>query len=424
MAIVNVQKSFPQALHTMMCDSRETLAITNSGASSVVAAFSFRCPKIMASGYFKSIELWVGAVSGSPTLTGYLYTDNGAVPGSLIEAGSITASPTGAGFVTLSGFTSASALTDGTVYWVVVKCTAGTNATLYYGLVGASSFIPQTYISKIHSTDNGSTWTGTYRLPAFGFVIAVTDGTDTAYFGSPIFDSKGAKTQTTELLYTNGGVVQEGGTKFTMLANVSFVLKAVSMFVRKQGSPSGDLRVRIYDDTALVATSMGLPPALISTSGVRQLFHFSTPYTLIKGRTYRIVAGNSAADSSSNCYYIYTIYHKDDDIHRSLIPMNPTCYTIYSGGSWIDSTTHIQDGLILLGDTDGEYVSPDFPAVGNVTEDDTVNGAQGTYHEPTVAEVEAGVTFGADEELTGTLENPTDAEIAQAVWEYGNRTLT
>jgi len=104
--------------------------------------------------------------------------------------------------------------------------------------------------------------------------------------------------------------------------------------------------------------------------------------------------------------------------------MNPTCYTIYSGGSWIDSTIHIQDGLILLGDTDGEYVSPDFPAVGNVTEDDTVNGAQGTYHEPTVAEVEEGVTFGAGGELTGTLENPSDAEIAQAVWEYGNRTLT
>jgi hypothetical protein len=49
----------------------------------------------------------------------------------------------------------------------------------------------------------------------------------------------------------------------------------------------------------------------------------------------------------------------------------------------------------------GTY-APDFPAVGNVTEDDTVNGSAGTYHEAAEAEVQAGVTFGAGEALTGT----------------------
>jgi len=44
----------------------------------------------------------------------------------------------------------------------------------------------------------------------------------------------------------------------------------------------------------------------------------------------------------------------------------------------------------------------DLPDVGNVTEDDTVGGVAGTYHEATEAEVQQGVTFGADEELTGT----------------------
>ena len=48
--------------------------------------------------------------------------------------------------------------------------------------------------------------------------------------------------------------------------------------------------------------------------------------------------------------------------------------------------------------------TPDYPDAGNVTEDDTTNGVTGTYHEATEAEVEAGVTFGEDSGLTGTLE--------------------
>jgi hypothetical protein len=44
----------------------------------------------------------------------------------------------------------------------------------------------------------------------------------------------------------------------------------------------------------------------------------------------------------------------------------------------------------------------DIPTVGNVTEDDTVAGATGTYHEATVAEVQDGVFFGAGSALEGT----------------------
>lgn len=44
----------------------------------------------------------------------------------------------------------------------------------------------------------------------------------------------------------------------------------------------------------------------------------------------------------------------------------------------------------------------DIPDIGNVTEDDTSDGATGTYHEATTAEVQSGVTFGANSGLTGT----------------------
>jgi len=44
----------------------------------------------------------------------------------------------------------------------------------------------------------------------------------------------------------------------------------------------------------------------------------------------------------------------------------------------------------------------DLPIAGNVTEDDTVAGVTGVYHEATEAEVQSGVAFGANSALTGT----------------------
>ena len=61
--------------------------------------------------------------------------------------------------------------------------------------------------------------------------------------------------------------------------------------------------------------------------------------------------------------------------------------------------------------TDGLIASPDLPDVGNVTEDDTTNNVAGTYHESTEAQVESGVTFGADEGLTGTYDISSTPDI-------------
>ena len=61
-------------------------------------------------------------------------------------------------------------------------------------------------------------------------------------------------------------------------------------------------------------------------------------------------------------------------------------------------------GIPLYRDVGALQRIRDYPAVGNVTEDDTVDGATGTYHEATAAEVQSGVQFGAGgTEYTGTL---------------------
>ncbi len=62
----------------------------------------------------------------------------------------------------------------------------------------------------------------------------------------------------------------------------------------------------------------------------------------------------------------------------------------------------------------GTY-SPDFPSVDNVTEDDTVNGAAGVYHEPAEAEVLNGIIFGANNTLTGTFVVPDISDVRRGV---------
>ena len=76
-------------------------------------------------------------------------------------------------------------------------------------------------------------------------------------------------------------------------------------------------------------------------------------------------------------------------------------------GNWSDTTVWDLARIPVVGDTidlDGHLVAfdADFPAVASVLDTDTVNGVAGTYHVPTVAQVQAGVYFGAGSSLMGT----------------------
>jgi hypothetical protein len=78
-----------------------------------------------------------------------------------------------------------------------------------------------------------------------------------------------------------------------------------------------------------------------------------------------------------------------------------------AAGNWSDTTKWNPPRLPVPGDTiDLAGYLPtfdiDLPPVTNVLETDTVNGVAGTYHPPTVAEVQEGVAFGPSSSLTGT----------------------
>lgn len=343
-----------------------TLVCTNAGASSVVLAFGFVCPKIMASGRLNDIRFYVSAVSGSPTVTAELYSNSASnTPGTLIETGSVTCSPTGAGFWTCSGFTATSNLTEGTQYWIVLSCTAGTSVTInwiastsvYAGLALTSGLASATYgCLKVHSTDNKATWGGTATYGVTGWRLSFTDGTDTIYFGLPVINLSVANAAT-EKLYTNAGNVQEFGSLFTMPANVTFKMRSVAMHARKALSPTGTLRCRLYTGTTLTATSVAIPAVNIITGGFPQYrFEFSTPQTLSPGVAYRIVLGNSADDDASNYFYTYKQTLADDATDRSLMPFATIQSTKLSGSSWTDLDTEFVP-FALIGDTDGAFVA-------------------------------------------------------------------
>lgn len=62
------------------------------------------------------------------------------------------------------------------------------------------------------------------------------------------------------------------------------------------------------------------------------------------------------------------------------------------GGNPTTGTTTYVD----IGAAQRQEATPDFPDVGNVTDDDTVNGVTGTFAVPAEADVESGVQYGAD----------------------------
>lgn len=74
-----------------------------------------------------------------------------------------------------------------------------------------------------------------------------------------------------------------------------------------------------------------------------------------------------------------------------------------SGGALLRTAGIGAAGQTNYADIGAVQHTPDYPAVGNVTADDTVNDVTGTYHEATAAEVQSGVQFGAGgTEYTGT----------------------
>jgi len=165
-----------------------------------------------------------------------------------------------------------------------------------------------------------------------------------------------------------------------------------------------DCQIILYDSDEYTAMA-GFPITLQGTTRranekSNHYVEFPTEPTIVAGAFYRLVVlPTTTTDISAT-----TNTPTDDGAvtgMSGLVGGVNFVYTTFNGApeagshAWTDDATK-RPGILLV------VSQIDLPAAGNVTEDDTVGGAAGTYHEATEAEVQSGVEFGAASALTGT----------------------
>jgi hypothetical protein len=285
-------------------------------------------------------------------------------------------------------------LTHGGLYWLVIKET-GTNPDASNYIQAYRTYGNQFVGADVVKLDDGSNaWSHATAITSAGaFVIKNVAGN---YYGLCAQSTNASMTGATHI-YDN----YRQGLKYSQ-----HYLVGVYGFFTKAGSPT-DLNVKVYNGSTLLCTDS--IPAGTVPNGAFIFIPLATPQLIPADATVYIIfvqKGTDETDGGDN----------SNDYTISCITYHPTYYTsIKADGNYVGvhGTDTDPTALTVIANNIIPLMAPavidtltgidsDLPAVGNVTEDDTVNGVTGTYHEATEAEVQSGVTFGADEALTGT----------------------
>lgn len=310
-------------------------------------------------------------------------------PGSALTNGSVTVSGgTTAGVWVKATFGTPPNVTVGTGYWIVIgdpsgaasnysvlsqgsHCSVGINAY-------PSSHIFRTYTSTAGFSADGS---GAGIVPPCCIVFG-----DGSYIGSPYTLASTA----------DASAALERGWRITPDEDVT-----ISWICGNP--PAGSLKV--YPDGqnpggTIYSGFNGGAAFSIPTSAQQNTAVSFPPCTLLAGQTYRIVIDPTAATTAPGYVQI-----EDDTSHATILeacgfPGIAMQHTEEAAGPvWTDSPSKAP--RYFLGISSLPLI--DTPVVGNVTEDDTVRGATGTYHEAAASEVQNGVQFGAGgTEYTGS----------------------
>ena len=258
---------------------------------------------------------------------------------SLATVTKTTSLPTGAGWVEFSGFNLAT--TAGKQYYAVLyNNSVGTSPSITYqyhngtqnsflGGIGTSA-----NFNKAHGTA-GSTFGTSLGAYVSGISFIYTDGS-----------KQGMPTQVVTSAIASGFYSgAETGAKFTLHPEMDINVATVYMVVTAlNGSPTGNLTFKLYEDTALIYTS---PTLLTATLTANRSIFVPLNRVLKAGGTYRAVFTLSAGDSSNYCRMLY---HQLDTASTPFqIPMlSDFILTKTVGAGWVDTAgTFPTIGLIL-----------------------------------------------------------------------------
>jgi hypothetical protein len=341
----------------------------NAAAATARQAYGFLAPK---TGTIDEFCTRIPAKSGTLASTAALVSMYGSVagvPNGALDTG--TMDPNSVGFKCTTGLSQA--VTVGTQYWFditntqaspgsnnfeVVTGPAGVVAGNGMATVGASVGIgPQ----SMRSTNNGSTWSAGagQRAGAAPYRVHYSTG---EYFGFPAIlgENPGLPTNAADRIYS----AREVGNKFTTPAGIAPRVKCVGFEVADTGTPTGNLRFRLYTGTTLTATTDELAGSGSNiTAATEVVLCFSSVQALAASTTYRVVIAESTqSDTSSNAFTPHRVDFDSNAASLALKPMWGTaektiCSSSCNGGTWTDTSTSYYHGMNLYLDETQPYVA-------------------------------------------------------------------
>lgn len=306
------------------------------------------------------VKILISTKTASPVAADWtldLYSDNAGAPNVSIEGPKTQAvNPTAATWHEFTGFTTA--LTAGVQYWLVSKNINGTPATNFFTINHGNSntgpVVEGTLATKgwtkRHTTD-GSAWTVSDRPQNCGWRVEYSDG---SFDGFPM---SSIGTDTTNAVYS----AREAGVKLVIPANATWNVRGLLFTLRKNGSPTGNPRARIYTGATttptLLATSHTILNAGLSTVEADQVFYFSSTQAIAGGTTIRcVLAEDTQSDASGNSFIMRWYGIENDANSKALMPWSMQMTYTTDGVTFVDTdTTVLPMGIIL--DTDGEFAS-------------------------------------------------------------------
>jgi hypothetical protein len=170
---------------------------------------------------------------------------------------------------------------------------------------------------------------------------------DGTYLGVPV--STGAATGSGDGIYST----RELGVLFTAPAGIIKVA-GIHCYYTGSGSPTGNLRAKLYQGTSLVDT--GDAATSRGASGTLMQLFFSSPRSLTPGAQYRAVVGETTqSDTSANRFNLQELTVHDNAASKAIMPLGGWAKTYYDGLSWTDTDTSCPAVALML---DGDAPVP------------------------------------------------------------------
>jgi hypothetical protein len=223
---------------------------------------------------------------------------------------------------------------------LIITTTAGTTQTLGVKPSSLTEWVSLPIISL--TAANGSTRSNLVEfdrsLPICSIVFSDNNEELLGFCPYATFD-------TSNNIFGTAGV----GLTFSIFNDSALNVAGIEAYIKKIGTPAGDLRAGIYQGSARL-TSITLPRNSASslTSNAKIRLYFNSPITLVSG-TYRLVFDSASSANSSNCWQCNAAVARSSNTVPSGFAYTTTTDVTASPITWTDTANKLP-GVNLIVD--------------------------------------------------------------------------